>query len=210
MYKLTEKEESYIDNYWKFINEFINPKINGLNNDWKTYIDSKTQKEKLFSPCEYRKYIIKIISHKYTIDEFYLYEKILNKLLWNLLKHLKILPYEIKHEVKYKKKERSFSHKLHIKNIDKEINFENYLSLNEVDIYTKVFAIMSNRKLYEKIIKNKLNIKDISGLSFYYPCDYPFPNVNFIFYNKNNKKEWIDRIKKLYYNDNSDEEWYSF
>ena len=49
-----------------------------------------------------------------------------------------------------------------------------------------------NNKLYN-LVDNNIEY------THYYPCDYPFPNVNFIFYNETKKKVWVDRIKKLYY-----------
>jgi hypothetical protein len=39
--------------------------------------------------------------------------------------------------------------------------------------------------------------------------NYPFPNVNPMFYNKNKKTYWIKKIKKMYYNNlDYDEYWY--
>jgi hypothetical protein len=42
-----------------------------------------------YAPFHYRQYIIKIIRKKYTINEFYIYEKIINKLFWNLKNKIK-------------------------------------------------------------------------------------------------------------------------
>jgi hypothetical protein len=71
---------------------------------------------------------------------------------------------------------------------------------------------MCSKELYDKVILNKKyfnNIKVKKTDIYYYPYDYPFSNVNLLFYNMNDKKTWIDRIKKLYYNkDNSG--WYDF
>ena len=72
-YQLTQEENDKLDDYWKFIKVF-----NVTNNNF------------LYSPREYRSNLITKIKKKYTIDEFYFYEKILNKMLWNLLVIYKI------------------------------------------------------------------------------------------------------------------------
>jgi hypothetical protein len=59
-YPLTPEENDKLDDYWKFIKVF-----NVNNNNF------------LYSPREYRSNLIKKIKKKYTIDEFYFYEKIL-------------------------------------------------------------------------------------------------------------------------------------
>jgi len=70
---------------------------------------------------------------------------------------------------------------------------------------------MSNKELYEKVMKNKSLFNKVKNDQiYYYPYDYPFPNVNLIFYNENKKKYWIDRIKKLYYSHDLHKEWYNF
>jgi hypothetical protein len=65
MHKLTKNEIIELDNYWNFINIFkpeYKKNISWINNDVLTY----------------RKYIIKKIRENYTIEQFYLYEKILH------------------------------------------------------------------------------------------------------------------------------------
>ncbi|QKF94293.1 hypothetical protein QKU48_gp0835 [Fadolivirus algeromassiliense] len=62
-YPLDSNEIKNIDKVWKLINIFKKPYI---------YV------------TEYRKYLVKQIRKNYTIDEFYEYESIINKLLWNL------------------------------------------------------------------------------------------------------------------------------
>ena len=72
---------------------------------------------------------------------------------------------------------------------------------------------MSNRKLYDKIINGKKSINSVKPIvyinhmdnsiaskTYYYPYDYPFPNINLLFYNQNKKETWINRINKLYFN----------
>jgi hypothetical protein len=229
MYKLTKKEIIELDNYWKFINIF---KIHGKDTLYLKYLKKIKDVSWLDnSVSNYRKYIIEEIRKRYNIEQFYLYEKMSNKLLHNLLEHIdfnidniyikdKVIKiYKIINDEKELKG--SFSHKLYITDLKKNISytFFDYKNINKIDIITKIFTIMSERKLYEKVMKDELYLEDIICKSSYYPFDYPFPNVNLIFYNKNNKKYWIDRIKKLYYNNyiksplcNNiyDKGWYSF
>jgi hypothetical protein len=62
-YPLTNEEYINVDDAWEFLEIF---------------------KKKFIFLSDYRDDIIKKIRNKYTVDEFYLYEKILNKLFWNL------------------------------------------------------------------------------------------------------------------------------
>lgn len=62
-YPLTDYEYSLIDKVWEFASIFQKPFI---------FIS------------DYRKYIITEIRKKYTVEEFYLNESILNKMFWNL------------------------------------------------------------------------------------------------------------------------------
>jgi hypothetical protein len=175
-YKLTKKEIKNLDNYWIFIDIFSKPDLEELSDNWWDYKRKKNKNIVLFGAYEYRQYIIPKIRKLYTPEQFYFYEKILNKLLWNLLDKTKF-------------------------DIEKIEKFHKNISI-----------IMRNRKLYEYIIhkkkfdiKKKFNIKmynlidNKTRYTYYYSSDYPFPNVNFISYNKNKKKIWIDRIKKMYY-----------
>jgi hypothetical protein len=207
MYKLTKNEIIELDNYWNFINIFrpdYSNSISWINNDAFTY----------------RKYIITKIRENYTIEQFYLYEKILNKLLHNLLIHIQFdidnicINKECKkiYKTTYNKKEgpHSYSHKLYITNLKNNINY-NFFYWTQIcknDIINKIFTIMSDKNLYEKINNDKLNLKNIIiSESYYYPNDYPFPNVNLIEYNNNNKDVWIKRIKAYYFM-KDDSHWY--
>jgi hypothetical protein len=219
--KLLKIEEKSLDDYWEFINIFIP--------HWDT--------SKLYGPYDYRRVIIPIISKKYTIEQFYFYERVLNKMLWMLINHIdfdisKINKYEKCYNTSLYKKygkyygiksKRSFSHKTFIKDDVNNLCYEydDYMNIEKNNkTIRQICEIMRDRKLYELIMKTnkdkvKIKIKNKVIYSndyppYYYPCDYPFPNVNFLFYNKNNKKIWIDRINKLYYNDNKDDEWYNF
>lgn len=196
-YNLTKEETEKLDDYWQFINIF-NP------NDE-------------FSVYNYRKILIKNIQKTYTIEEFYFYEKILNKMLWNLL-----IIYDIKiNTIDFTVKEgfiikcdKSYINKQIMFIDNKVILFPNYAKLNDnkkiPENLFKIFYILFKRKIYEKVINNKnyidtIKINNIN--KFYYPYDYPFPNISLIEYNNNDKTIWLKRIKAYYYS-KDDSKWY--
>ena len=91
--------------------------------------------------------------------------------------------------------------------------FTDYPQIHLHKIIMKILYTLTNRNIYEKVITDikyfdNLKIKD----SFYYPNDYPFPNINLIFYNENHKKDWINKINKLYFykSKDIDKGWYEF
>jgi len=191
MYKLLKKELNILDDFWKFIEIF---KVENYKLNWINGVHG------------YRHALIKKIRETYSAEDFYKYEIILNKLLWNLLIKLK---FDIKDlfiksslyiniEVPW----HSCSHKeyLHNEINDKKYYFKFYSRLIDYDIVNKIFYTMSDRKLYDKVINGKKNINSIQSFLYYYPYDYPFPNINLLFYNKNKKETWINRINKLYFN----------
>lgn len=167
----------------------------------------------MFSVREYRHSLIKIIKKKYKVEEFYFYEQILNKMLWYLLDYYKIDLNKINsnYPVAFTIKPCSYINKKIMKYHDKYIIFPTYgkLSSNiENENLFKIFYILRNRELYEKVMKNKDYITKIKKKDkFYYSNDYPFPNVNLYAFNDNDKKEWIKRIKAYYYSKN-DSNWY--
>lgn len=195
-YQLTKEENNKLDEYWKFINIF-NP-----NDEFNVY--------------NYRKNLVKTIKNIYTIEEFYLYEKILNKMLWNLLIIYNIKIYTIDLTVKEGfviSCNKSYTNKQIMIINNRMILFPNYAKLNEnknipENLY-KIFYILSKRKLYEKVIndKNYIDIIKINKKKYYYPNDYPFPNISLIEYNTNEKKIWLKRIKAYYYY-KDDSKWY--
>jgi hypothetical protein len=196
-YQLSQEENDKIDDYWKFIKVF-----NVNNNNF------------LYSPREYRSNLIKKIKKKYTIDEFYFYEKILNKMLWNLLVIYKIFLNKIDFTTKlaFRIRDGSCINKQIMFIEENNIIFPEYRNLksnNKVpqDLF-KILTILRSRDMYEKVIKDKDYINNIKKIDdFYYPSDYPFPNVNLIEYNNNNKDIWIKRIKAYYFM-KDDENWY--
>lgn len=134
-----------------------------------------------------------------------------NKLYWNLHNRLNITSNNcnIVKKNKLGKIKRSF--------INKSINYNqknskyyiisNYIS-NITEKENNLLYSLLNEKLYKKIMNNPLSKIKID-FSFYYPNDYPFPNVNRCFYNKNKKDYWIKKIFLMYYS-NNDKYWYSF
>ena len=71
--------------------------------------------------------------------------------------------------------------------------------------------LMINKSEYEYYSIYPKKIKKYKINEFYYNMNYPFPNVNPMFYNKNKKSLWINKIKKMYYYKSIDYDkyWYS-
>ena len=180
------EEIENIDKYWEFIDFFI-------------------PKEK--SVYDYNIRLRKNIKKKYSIEEFYYYEMILNKLLHHLLGKFKIQFEKINNEsLVFNLNDingHSYSNKL-------LLYHEKYKKLYYTKLkLSKIVLCLTNRKLYEECIK-MTNLKDALKqikikLDTYYPLDYPFPNVNLLFYNDNKKETWIKNIKRLYYSKNWEE-----
>ena len=76
-----------------------------------------------------------------------------------------------------------------------EIFCKNYFNLLSM-------TILFDRDLYEKIIRDSFDIKylKIKLPEYYYQNDYPFPNLNSCIYICGNKREKMNRIKKMYFN----------
>ena len=191
MYKLLKKELNILDDFWKFIEIF---KVENYKLNWISGVHG------------YRHALIKKIRETYSAEDFYKYEVILNKLLWNLLIKLKFdiegLFIQSSLYINIESPWHSCSHKeyLHNEINDKKYYFKFYSRLIDYDIVNKIFYTMSDRKLYDKVINGKKSINSIESFVYYYPYDYPFPNINLLFYNQNKKETWINRINKLYFN----------
>ena len=197
MYPLNKKEQSNINEFWEFIDIFINI----LPKDYSMY-----------SVFEYNNQLRIAIKSKYTVDEFYFYEKILNKLLFNLLFRYKI-KYEHIDDCSFvfnlsQIDAHSYSSKLLLFNEKTKTLFYmphyTHIEKHQTKLYNLI-QCLTNRQLYEismKLTKYEDLIKEINkykNYNTYYPLDYPFPNVNLLFYNENNKKTWIKNIKRLIY-----------
>jgi len=207
MYKLLKKELNILDEFWKFIEIFNydNYKLSWIDG---VYI--------------YRKVLIKKIRETYSAEDFYKYEVILNKLLWNLLIKIKFdindlliqskLYTEIKIRNSYSNKEYlhnemkirgsySYTHKeyLHNEINDTKYYFTFYPQLINYDIVNKIFYIMSNRKLYYNVINGKKSIKNIEPIVYvnHQPYKSYYYPQDYVFPN----------INLIFYNQNKKETW---
>jgi len=192
--KLNKLEINKLDEYWNFID---------------TFNKNMVENDPMYSVREYRNGIIKIIKKKYSIEEFYFYEQILNKMLWNLLDT---------YDIKLNKINYSYPPAFILKGgsaINKQQFEKVYFPLYKF-IHTyketpknlmKIFHALRYRELYEKLIKDKEYINKIKPLAYYYPHDYLFPNVNLIYNSMNEKSVCIKRIKAYYYS-KDDSKWY--
>ncbi len=205
-YKLTKNQNKELNKVWKFIQSFTPPKVS---KDWWTYNNGK-----LLCAYEYRHYIINIIQKNISINKFYEYEKIINKLYWNLkhklISHIKTnnINYSINAQNVLKLASGSYiNSRVHYNEIDKKWYYFK-MKLPELDIIC--MDIMRDKTKYEFYLKNPSNIKNYNKkeiLDTYYHLNYVFPNINPMFYNKNSKSYWIKKINLMYYQQN-DKNWY--
>ena len=197
-YKLNTDETNKLDEYWQFIDVFNKCMI---------------ENDDMFSVGVYRNKLIKAIQKKYTAEKFYFFEKILNKMLWNLLEKYEIIVNKIKYNYPpaFEFNNGSAINKQRFKFNDNEVFFPLYKFIhtyNETPYnLIRILHALRYRDLYEKLIEDKEYITKIKPIKYYYPNDYMFPNVNLIFYNVNDKSKWIKRIKAYYYS-NDDSNWY--
>lgn len=218
---ITKKE---LNNAFKFLRVFSKPmdileeiskKAKTKNFNSTKFLNIFFNHSKKFDVQDYRNRIIQQIRKKYTTQKFYKYEKILNKLFWNLKNKLK--PYVKNNKTKYKI----------VKNIEEEGYFEStlnqYHQFNEknnkwyvLEKLSKLDKICMNiMRYYEDktshdywyYFNNPKEIKKYKDLIVepYYFMNYPFPNSNPMFYNENKKSFWTKKIKKMYYTDSKDE-----
>jgi hypothetical protein len=203
-FPLTDNEYNCLDKVYNFINDF-----NFMEYNLKTY----------------RSKIINLIRKKYSINEFMYYEKIAEKLFWNLryktymyfLNNYNIIKLqsgtlnEVNSLFHKDNSYRSFINKLILiqdKNLQNKYFYKkmegssHIFNKNKFNIIT--FCILHNRDLYEKIIKNPQEILSIKEPTYYFQYDYPYPNLNYgkPFIQSNNFR--LKRIKKMYYDINTD------
>lgn len=174
---------------------------------------------------KYRNKLIKKISRKFTVDEFYECEKIIDKMFWDLREKIgkndsccKVIEYNGVDDLDNKIYGiiddigiyyRSFINKLIIVDKDnkriyyKKMDSSSYIfNKNEFNLLS--LTILFNKELYEGVMNDTININNIELPKYYFELDYCFPNVNCCKYNLGSKDDWINRIKKYYYNDTAE------
>jgi hypothetical protein len=193
-YPLTQEEYKIIDKIWEFNKhfKFITP----------TYY-------------EYRNTLIKNIPKKYNIEEFFLYEKILEKLYWNLhnlinkklINNLEEYKYDKLDEIKEKFHEdnnfRSYINKIiNYDDINNKIYYCRQQGGEPVSEYNKtnhlINDIMTKREIYEKVMNGEQEINKIKLSKNYKQIDYGFPNLN-IYKPFIGSDEWRKKKIEYYY-----------
>jgi hypothetical protein len=211
-YPLTEEEYNKVDKIWEFNKEF---------------------KFMTLTYHEYRSTLINNISKKYSQEEFYNYEKIIEKLYWNL--HNKVnsqVNSQVNSKIK-EEKENSYNYEEINKVYDKfyeEHNFRSYINkvINYDDIKNKIYYckqegsepiskynkvnhllndIMSNRLLYEKVMNDEINVEDLNLSKLYRQADYGFPNFNINIPFVGSDKWRQNKINHMYY-DKGENNWF--
>jgi len=211
-------------------------------NDSKLEIEKAWKLIKIFAKpylniTDYRNYLIKKIPKKYTVEEFYICEKIIDKLFWDLRNKIKDIKdikdinecnsisylnsadlddklYKIVEEIGTYY--RSFINKLII--VDKSNKKIYYKKMDGSSIIFEkpsnfnllTLSILFDRKLYEEIMSKPINKKELKQIElpqYYYQLDYCFPNINCCQYNVGTDEERMERIRKIYYTGSSDY-WY--
>lgn len=194
-YNLTEKELCILDNVWELINEFR-----------MTYI----------SRNKYRKNLIERIQNKYSIDEVYTLEMIVEKMYWNLVDKIK-LDFDLHSNIreKYKFDLQRIRNKILQRNkFSKESNVrksyvydenENKLlyKYNYPDDFDLIISsIITNRSAYETIMSNQINIinLEINPYENIVEFDYGFPNLNTLKeFALSKKTTRLQNIRRMYY-----------
>lgn len=209
-YPLTPNEIKHLDAVWKFIRIF---------NKSYLYI------------CDYRDYLIKKINKRYTMDEFYLYESIANKLYWNLRHRLleyfpqtetkcKLMKYVNGDDLDHKIRKidqylgsyyRSFINKLIIIDpTDHTIYYKKMEGSSEIfnknNFNLVTMHIFMNHEIYERLMNDPSDYKKLELPEYYYQFDYGFPNINTCVYKFGTDETRKYRIKKLYF-DGKSENW---
>jgi hypothetical protein len=194
-YPLLESEVKLIDNVWEFINKF---------------------RETFLTRGKYRRNIKNKIRQQYSIEEFYRYEKIVEKIYWNLANKIKSeINWDPKIYIKRKFNLNNIENRILKRNVKvKESNVNKTYVITENneliykykypdDLDILVSSIMINRSIYETIMSDEEDIFniDIEPYNNIVEFDYLFPNLNTIKSFVNNKSERINKISKMYYKD---------
>jgi hypothetical protein len=209
-YPLTAAEIQDLDRVWKFIKVFTKPYI---------YV------------TEYRNYLIKKLSSKYTPEQFFYLESVANKLFWNLRYRLASgkrvdsyctkIPYTGPADLDKKlagldlydtNYYRSFINKLVI--VDKKdsvIYTKRMEGSSDIfvknDFNTTVWNNFCNKLLYERAMRDPYKA-DNSVNVYYHQYDYGFPNLNMCIYQAGSDTDRFDRVKKMYYQDGVAKYWF--
>jgi hypothetical protein len=195
-YQLSDKEIENLDKVWEFIDDFRETKI---------------------TRNQYTKYITKKINKKYKIEDFYKYEKITEKIYWNLINKIKS-EINIQSEIFNKKnfntsQIKEVQNKILMRNNkmkESTINKAFIITNNNTLLYKYKYpddldllaaSIIINRSTYESIMSNASSIYniEIEPYNNIIEFDYPFPNFNTIKSFTKTKKERINNIYKKYY-----------
>lgn len=200
MYPLEADELSLIDKLWDFLTIFR-----------KTYLTKSS----------YMNNIAKIIQKIYIPQDFLLYEKLAEKLYWNLV-FVMIDKLNIKSTIRKKKtiNKIDIKNKILQKSISRTIGEttinKTFVATNKAiyykyeypnDLDKLMYSVMINRSLYETIMSNidKISLQYLSELEIepynnFIEFDYGFPNLNTIrpFAYTDNVR--LENITKMYWN----------
>jgi hypothetical protein len=203
-YPLTEKEIVLLDNVWNLINDFRTTEL---------------------SRNKYRKEMINKVRDKYTPQDFFNLEKIIEKMYWNLVDKVK-KSFDINMSIRQKKnfdleqikdKILKRNKKATESNVRKSYVYDEHINKllykydypNELD--SIISSIMINRSVYETIMSDEIDINniEIEPYSNNVEFDYAFPNLNTIkpFATSSNTRKEL--IENLYYNDDPEISWFT-
>ena len=208
---LTSDEIQVLDSAWDFCELFL--------------IDT-------FCPEKFRMQLINKIRKTYTIQEFFTYELIIEKLFWKLRHRTET--YFTKNRIKmidetsysliamnklldhdgYKN---CFINKLvmwddrkyvyHYKKMEGSMTM--FPKPNSRTLFNLVtMFIMFDRKLYREIIDKPSLITDVVVHGNFFELDFAFPNLNLMQYRLGSDAQRTDRIKKMYYAKDAPDNWY--
>ena len=204
LYTLTEKEIELLDKAWELINDIRTTEI---------------------SRNKYRKAMIEKIRDKYTSQEFFILEKIVEKMYWNLVDKVK-KSFDIDMSIRQRKNfdlerikdkilkrnkraiesnvRKSYVYDEHVNKLLYKYNYP-----NELDLI--VSSIITNRSVYETIMSDEMDINNIEIEPYgnIVEFDYAFPNLNTIkpFATTNDTRQ--ENIEKLYYGDDPEINWFT-
>lgn len=207
-YPLNLKELKNIDNVWNFLSLFRESKPTRI---------------------QYRNHIISKIKENYNVNQFCLFEKILEKMYWNLNNVLKN-KIEISQNIRSKKIDRSklsrltdfilkSNKKIKESTVRKAISYND--QTNEVkykysypdDFDLIISSIMIDRSMYETLLTNpeKITLEYLEMIEPYHNLiefDYPFPNLNTLEPLDNSDNDRIQKINQMYFQKHSVSRWF--